>query len=145
MTQSKDFRIINKLEKSIISNALSKISKDFDLVMKKIQDKLYIAFDTTFTKSFNPSIYLSPSEHFNLIEKFDSAKQITSAGLYFGFIKKEYFRLSLEGGEYLAKNEEFFKEQILVINSNGEKSILYGNDINKEDVLNLKTLRERLL
>ncbi|MFX1427603.1 MAG: NIP7 N-terminal domain-related protein [Promethearchaeota archaeon] len=139
MTQLKAFRKINTFEKSIIVNTLSKVVQNSDLLIKNLQKRLYISFDISVTKNLNPSVYLMTSDHTNLIDKFKADLQICSAGLYFGFLKKENFRLSLEGAEYLVKNEDCFKEQILVINSKGEKSILYGNDIYKEDVLKLPT------
>ena len=139
MPERNDFRIVNEFEKSIILNSLDKICQNSDIFIKNYQERLYISFDRTSSRGVNPSIYLVSPAHPKFIEKFDKDIQITSIGLYFGFFNKESFRLSLEGAEYLAKNEDCFKEQILVVNSKGEKSILYGNDIYKEEVLKLPT------
>lgn len=137
MTELINFRKINNFEKSIIINTLSKIIQDSDLVIERIKDRLYISFDIIFEKNPYPSIYLLFSDQENLYIKFEANLQITSAGLYFGFLKKETFRISLEGVEYLTKKEDCFKEQKLVVNSKGEKSVLYGTDIFKEDVLKI--------
>ena len=50
-------------------------------------------------------------------------------GVYFGFIKKNQFLLSLEGAEFLNKLNMF---QYLFVNDDGEKSVLYGNHIMKK-------------
>ncbi|MFX1278964.1 MAG: hypothetical protein ACFFA3_06065 [Promethearchaeota archaeon] len=139
MKQLKAFRKVNTFEKSIIVDTLNRVIQDSELIIKKIQDRLYISFDSVFIKNLNPSIYLIPSDYTDLIERFYAGLQISSAGLYFGFIKKEDFRLSLEGAEYLVKREDCFKEKILVVNSKGEKSIFYGNDIYKEEIVKIPT------
>lgn len=139
MTKMNDFRSVNEFEKSLIVNGLSKISQKSDAFIMKIQNRLYISFNTTSSKSQNPSIYLISTDHHDLIEKLLVDFQITSVGLYFGFIEKDNFRLSLEGAEFLVNNEDFFKGNMLVINNKGEKSILYGNDIKMEEVLKFPT------
>jgi len=139
MTKMNDFRSVNEFEKSLIVNGLSKISQKSDAFIMKIQNRLYISFNTTSSKSQNPSIYLISTDHHDLIEKLLVDFQITSVGLYFGFIEKDNFRLSLEGAEFLVNNEDFFKGKMLVINNKGEKSILYGNDIKMEEVLKFPT------
>ena len=139
MTKMNDFRSVNEFEKSLIVNGLSKISQKSDAFIMKIQNRLYISFNTTSSKSQNPSIYLISTDHHDLIEKLLVDFQITSVGLYFGFIEKDNFRLSLEGAEFLVNNEDFFKGNMLVINNKGEKSIIYGNDIKMEEVLKFPT------
>jgi len=136
MTKLNDFRLVNDFEKSILVNTLREISHKSDILLQKIQDSLYISFDRTSSKGQQPSIYLVPTNHANIIRKFETDIQISSVGLYFGFIKKESFRLSLEGAEFLVNREYLSKDQILVIDSNGEKSVLYGNDIKKGNVIN---------
>ena len=68
------------------------------------------------------------------IEKIQNIGDINSAGLYFGFISKNAFFLSLEGAEFLLKEKLIPNHNILCVNNKGEKAILYGNQIKKEMV-----------
>ena len=139
MPERNNFRIVNEFEKSIILNSLDKICQNFAIFIKNYQERLYISFDRTSSKGQNPSIYLLSPEHPKIIEKFDKDIQITSIGLYFGFFNKERFRLSLEGAEFLLNRELLIQDNILVIDIDGEKSVLYGNDIKVEEVLKFPT------
>jgi ribosome biogenesis protein Nip4 len=131
------FRIVNEFEKSIILKTLGEICQNSDIFRKNFKDKLYISFDRTSYRDQNPSIYIISTKHQKLIEQLDKNTQITSGGLYFGFFKKESFRLSLEGAEFLVNSERLIEDQILIIDANGEKSVLYGNDIKKGNVINI--------
>ncbi|MBY8990047.1 MAG: hypothetical protein KGD58_04760 [Candidatus Lokiarchaeota archaeon] len=137
MTERNDFRILNEFEKSIILNSLDKICQNSAIFIKNYQERLYISFDKTSSRGLNPSIFLLSPEHPKIIEKFDKDIQITSIGLYFGFFNKESFRLSLEGAEFLLNRELLIQDHILVIDIDGEKSVLYGNDIKKGNAINI--------
>lgn len=137
MSEWNDFRNLNEFEKSIILNSLDKICQNSDIFIKNYQERLYISFDRTSSRGVNPSIYLVSTEHPKFIEKFDKDIQITSIGLYFGFFNKESFRLSLEGAEFLLNRELLIQDHILVIDIDGEKSVLYGNDIKKGNAINI--------
>lgn len=137
MSEWNDFRNLNEFEKSIILNSLDKICQNSDIFKKNYQERLYISFDRTSYRGVNPSIYLVSTEHPKFIEKFDKDLQITSIGLYFGFFNKESFRLSLEGAEFLLNRELLIQDHILVIDIDGEKSVLYGNDIKKGNAINI--------
>lgn len=147
MRKLNNFRIVNEYEKSIILKTLGEICQNSDIFRKKFKDKLYISFDKYSYRDQNPSIFIISTEHSKLIEQLNKNIQITSGGLYFGFFKKESFRLSLEGAEFLVNNEGLFNDQILIIDANGEKSILYGNDIKKGNVINIpaKLRKDELL
>ena len=77
-----------------------------------------------------PNIYLITKNQVILLRNLDNDK-ILSAGLYFGFIKKGSFYLSLEGAEFLYHNSLVSDFKKIHVNDKGEKSILYGNNILK--------------
>ena len=137
MSEWNDFRNLNEFEKSIILNSLDKICQNSDIFIKNYQERLYISFDRTSSRGVNPSIYLVSPAHPKFIEKFDKDIQITSIGLYFGFFNKESFRLSLEGAEFLLNRKLLIQDHILVIDTDGEKSVLYGNDIKKGNAIDI--------
>ena len=69
---------------------------------------------------------------------------VHSVGIFFGFIKKSIFFLSLEGAEFLYENKIFSESQQLILNKKGEKSFLYGNNISKKMVDKIpKNLKNR--
>ncbi|MFX1375268.1 MAG: hypothetical protein ACFFA0_05605 [Promethearchaeota archaeon] len=138
-----EFRNVNEFEKSIIVDSLNSIFQNPEKILKKIQNNLYISFEQTFSGNNYPSIYLLFSDQRKYIDKFEANTFITSVGLYFGFIKKENFYISIEGVEFLVINEDFSLKKILVIDGKGEKSILYGNDIKKEEVLKFPTILKK--
>ncbi|MFX1503091.1 MAG: methyltransferase domain-containing protein, partial [Promethearchaeota archaeon] len=71
----------------------------------------------------------------DILKSINTYTNISSGGLYFGFIKKGNFLLSLEGAEFLLKNRFITNYRILSLNNEGERAILYGNDIVKENVI----------
>ena len=62
---------------------------------------------------------------------------IISAGIYFGFIKKNKFRLSLEGAEFLLNLHFFSERHLATVNNDGEKAILYGNQILRKMIVKI--------
>ena len=62
---------------------------------------------------------------------------MSSAGLYFGYIKQGKFYLSLESTEFFKNLSCFLIEQFLFLTDKGEKSILYGNNIEKEMIIRI--------
>ena len=96
---------------------------------------LYISLKKGNSKSIYPSIYLISNylqEQINLNELND---KIYSLSLYFGFIKRSGFYISLEGTEFLYKRGIFSDNKFVYVTKKGEKSILYGNDILKDMVI----------
>ena len=137
MKNLKNFRIINNTEKTIIINSLSKISPEISSILDKKDYKLFISFNDFSSKNKFPSLFLVPNNLTELFEKIEPNRNITSAGLYFGFIKKNRFMLSLEGAEFLL-NLNFFSERYqLIVNNDGEKAILYGNKILKKMIIKI--------
>ena len=125
------FRIINKTEKNLIFSSLSKVLPQIHSVLDETNSELLISFNILNGKDKFPKIYFAPKSLTKLIDNFQSGITISSVGVYFGFIKKNRFFLSLEGTEFLYKLKVFDKKKQLIVNDDGEKSILYGNHIIK--------------
>jgi ribosome biogenesis protein Nip4 len=129
MNDVKSFRRTNEIEQEIIRSSLGKISKVALSALAKSNHELYIAERSSRERYFYPKIFLIPN---NLSELVSRSKSIVySAGLYFGFIKKGEFLISLEGTFFLHERGCFSKEQHIHVNEKGEKSILYGNKVLK--------------
>ena len=136
MNDSKNFRRINNYERNIIANSLSQISLKFiSLLDEKFYD-LYILLNPPIIKGNQLPIYLIKPTHEDLKELIQLTSYISSIGLYFGFIKKGFFFLSLEGAEFLYRNKYILEKNQIIVNIQGEKSVLYGNNILKEMVSN---------
>ena len=125
------FRLINKIEKSIINNSLLKFSSEVLSYFKKKDHRFYIFINDEQRESKFPLIYLVPNDTSNILEDKLQNENIDAAGIYFGFIKKGIFHLSLEGAEFLLNQHILPNSNKITINEEGEKSILYGNDILK--------------
>jgi len=135
MTESSNFREINDIESKIISKSLFNISPNILEFLKRSEKKLYISLRKSDLKTNYPFLYLISNtfqEDINLIE---NKSNIYSAGLYFGFIKKGDFYLSLEGAEFLYRQGTGSGIKRIYVNKKGEKSILYGNNILKNMVI----------
>ena len=125
------FRLINKIEKSIITNSLLKLSPEVLPYFKKKNYRFYVFINDDQVESKFPLIYLVSYENSNILEESLKNENIHTAGIYFGFIKKGIFYLSLEGAEFLHYQQIFPNSNKITISEKGEKSILYGNDILK--------------
>jgi len=128
------FRIINKIEKNIITNSISKISDNALLALENIKFSLFISFNPIGIEDNFPSIYLIPNNLAKTVVDVEYETEVCSAGVYFGFIKIDKFLLSLEGAEFLYRLNSFPKNTQLILNDEGEKSILYGNSILKKNI-----------
>ena len=126
------FRLINKIEKSIINNSLLKFSSEVLSYFKRKDHRFYIFINDEQRESKFPLIYLVPYDISNILEDKLQNENIDAAGIYFGFIKKGIFHLSLEGVEFLCNQQILPKSNKISISEEGEKSILYGNDILKK-------------
>jgi len=95
---------------------------------------LYISLKKGNSKTNYPSIYLASNYFQEEIDLIEFNDKIYSVGLYFGFIKRGRFYISLEGAEFLYKKGILSDIKFIYVNKKGEKSILYGNDILKDMV-----------
>ena len=125
------FRSINKIEKSIIDDSLLKISSEVGSFLIKMGYKFYVSVSDEQTENTFPLIYLVAEDKSKILEERLKFENIHSAGIYFGFIKKGIFYLSLEGVEFMYNHQILPDKNKITISEEGEKSILYGNDILK--------------
>lgn len=130
MSNTIRFRKINEIEKQIIFTSLSNISTELSQMMENLRHFLYISLESSISKNKFPNVFMISKDQYKILRSLNKDK-ITSAGLYFGFIKKGDFYLSLEGTEFLYKNNIFSDLKRLHVTDKGEKSILYGNNILK--------------
>ena len=132
MNDLENFRQINSFEKKIILRSLSAISSKILQNLDDLQYFLYISFQEKGPKNNYPMIFLITNDQKRFLDLINVKNIIHSVGLYFGFFKKDSFFLSIEGAEFLYKDKIFSEFQQLILNKNGEKSFLYGNNISKK-------------
>lgn len=131
MNDLENFREINSFEKKIILQSQSTISSKILQMLYDLQYFLYISFKENDSKNNYPLIFLIEKGQKGIVELINDKNIIHSVGLYFGFIKKNMFYLSLEGAEFLHREKIFPEFQELILNIKGEKSYLYGNNISR--------------
>lgn len=134
MRDLKTFRLVNKIETTMIYDSLIKLSPNIIPFFEKNDYRLYISLNELESESKFPSIYLISRDQGNLLVKILNVEIVYSAGVYFGFIKKGIFFLSLEGVEFFHNQDKIPKSKHITVNKEGEKSILYGNNILKKMV-----------
>ena len=128
MKDLNEFRVINKTEKQYIQKTLSsKIIEN----LRNLGYLIYISINNLNSEKGFPSLYLISRKLTDLIDSVSSMNIISSAGLYFGFIKRGLFYLSIEGAEFIFNQNLFSKDKYLYVSKKGEKSVLYGNKIKK--------------
>ena len=138
------FRTINTIEIKIIATSFNNISAKLSPVLDNLKSFLYISINKLTTNNNYPQIYLITKDLQKIIDDSNISNKIYTAGLYFGFIKKGNFNFSIEGVEYLYKQNIFSDFQQIQVNKLGEKSILYGNNILKNMVVkSSEKLKER--
>ncbi|MHA1273967.1 MAG: hypothetical protein ACTSQS_11095 [Promethearchaeota archaeon] len=135
MQPSLKFRKIREIEWSIIRNSFEKISPKILEFFKEKIDLFYVKISNIKSESY-PEIYLLNYDLNTIINKISRNLSINiySAGIYFGYIKRGKFYLSLEGAEYIFKNNLFPQERIIIVKESIEKAVLYGNHIKKKDI-----------
>jgi ribosome biogenesis protein Nip4 len=142
MNESSNFRKINNIECKIISESLAKISPEILNFLKESKIELYITKIELSLKANYLKVFLVKDNFLKNINLNGYRDNIYLINLYFGFIKKSIFYLSLDGAEFLYKQGNLSDLKNIHLNDKGEKSVLYGNNILKNMVvktsLNLK-------
>jgi hypothetical protein len=123
MRDLKTFRLVNKIETTMIYDSLTKISPDLLPFFKKNNYRLYISLNKLEAESKFPSIFLISENQSIILEKVLKAVIVRSAGVYFGFIKKGIFFLSLEGVEFFHNHDKIPKSKQVIVNKEGEREI----------------------
>ena len=126
-------RKINKFEKKILIQSLGVMGPKFLNYINKTKSNLYVLENNSL--KIKTKIFLVENELANLANKLTQRSNIVHLGVYFGFLKKNVFFLSLEGAEFLHENKIFSENQQIIVNNYGEKSILYGNHLTKKMIL----------
>ena len=111
MRDLKTFRLVNKIETTMINDSLKKLSPNILPFFEKNDYRLYISLNRLEAESKFPSIYLISRDQGNLLEKILKVEIVCSAGVYFGFIKKGIFFLSLEGVEFFHNQDKIPKSK----------------------------------
>ncbi|MBD3337540.1 MAG: hypothetical protein GF353_00435 [Candidatus Lokiarchaeota archaeon] len=132
---STKFRKANAFELDLIWNGLQKLSLDIDSDIINQKFKLFVFLEKNNRKFRYPSVYLLSVELSELYDELSLETNIIAAGIYFGFIKKSIFRISIEGAEFLVTNNIIKEYQAIVVDKKAEKAILYGNNISKDMIL----------
>ncbi len=131
MKDSINFRALNDFEAGMLKKGLIEISPKGIKFFENNINYFYVKLKSDVEHKSLPMIFFVSEETKNLIDRIKNKGKIESGGIYFGFLKKGKFYLSLEGAEYLYKNRIFPESQTVFVNDKGEKSILYGNDLKK--------------
>jgi len=134
MRELNEFRVINETERRYIQESVSR--KILEGLIK-LGYFIYISLNNLTSERAFPTLYLISNNLTKLVKSIGSKNIINSAGLYFGFIKKGQFFLSLEGAEFLLSHDFFTENQFLYVSKKGEKSVLYGNRIVKQMITKL--------
>lgn len=128
------FREANQFEKKLIIQGMERISIHIKQYIQDRQDQLFILLPQTDGKFEFPQVFFVPRQLIKFVNNFQGQAEIREMGIYFGFIKRSQFRLSIEGAEFLRDLELISEDEIIIINEQGAKAILYGNEIKKEMV-----------
>jgi ribosome biogenesis protein Nip4 len=119
-----EFRDIKDKEYDIIKN---QISTAFDY---EDFDKLIANFDLIIVVGNWKEVLLVPNQLTRIFQEFKKYRNPYFMGIYFGDLKRERFRISLEGITLLSDS---VKEKTILTEA-GERKILYGRDLSKQDL-----------
>jgi len=136
MSDTIRFRKINEIEKQIILTSISNISTELPRIIENLKKFFYVSLEKSITRIKSPKIFFISKEQDKILQSL-YPDNIFSTGLYFGFIKKGKFYLSLEGAEFLYKNNKISTIKRLQVSDAAEKSILYGKNILKNMITEL--------
>ena len=136
MSDTIRFRKINEIEKQIILTSISNISTELPRIIENLKKFFYVSLEKSITRTKSPKIFIISKEQDKILQSL-YPDNIFSTGLYFGFIKKGKFYLSLEGAEFLYKNNRVSTIKRLQVSDAAEKSILYGKNILKNMITEL--------
>ncbi len=128
---SNKFRLLNQIEIKILKDSPLMINNDVITSLSKQGYTLYVSFNFHEFENIYPKIFILNEKLSPFMNRLIEKDKIIASGIYFGFIKKSKFYLSLEGAEFLYQNRIFNESSKMQVNEKGEKSILYGNPIRK--------------
>lgn len=133
------FRKLNKNEKKIVKDSLHNISdKIWEYILKE-KYEIYIQISESKKNKTSLELFLVPQQLEPEINKIKNLTTIKFTGIPLGFIKNKRLFLSLETAELLFNLHKIDPRIILILNENGEKSVLYGNPIKKSMILEISS------
>ncbi|TFG18320.1 MAG: hypothetical protein EU531_00700 [Promethearchaeota archaeon] len=139
MNTLKNFRPVNDYEKELIIDSIGKISPNSKAIFEDGLYDYYLIFKHNKQLKNRLQIYLVTHDKAKIESLNNLHAKIHSIGLYFGFINKGIFYLSLEGAEFFYKKGFLSEIKYVYLNKTGEKSVLYGNNILKSMITKTST------
>ena len=133
------FRKLNKNEKKIVKDSLHNISDKIWEYFLEEQYEIYIKISESKKNKTSLELFLVPQQLEPEINKIKNLTTINFTGIPLGFIKNKRLFLSLETAELLFNLHKIDPRIILILNENGEKSVLYGNPIKKSMILEISS------
>jgi len=133
------FRKANENEKKIVKNSLYNISNKIWEYILEEKYEIYIKISESKQNKTSFELFLIPQQLESEINKIKNLTPINFAGIPLGFIKNKRLFLSLETAELLFNLHKIDPRIILILNENGEKSVLYGNPIKKSMILEISS------
>ncbi len=133
------FRKLNKNEKKIVKDSLHNISDKIWEYFLEEQYEIYIKISESKKNKTSLELFLVPQQLVPEINKIKNLTTIKFTGIPLGFIKNKRLFLSLETAELLFNLHKIDPRIILILNENGEKSVLYGNPIKKGMILEISS------
>ncbi len=133
------FRKLNKNEKKIVKDSLHNISDKIWEYFLEEQYEIYIKISESKKNKTSLELFLVPQQLEPEVNKIKNLTTIDFTGIPLGFIKNKRLFLSLETAELLFNLHKIDPRIILILNENGEKSVLYGNPIKKSMILEISS------
>jgi len=131
------FRKLNKNEKKIVKDSLYHISNNIWKYFLEEKYEIYIKISESRQNKNTLELFLIPQQLELEINKIKKLAAIKFSGIPLGFIKNKRLFLSLEAAELFFNLHKIDSRNILILNENGEKSVLYGNPIKKGMILDI--------
>ncbi len=96
-------------------------------------EELLIPFKIFIVEGYWKELLLITDQMVKIFDDFKSYRKPYFMGIYFGDIKENHFKISLEGITFIS---EYVKEKTILTDF-GEQRVLYGRDLTKQDVLSI--------
>jgi len=131
------FRKAKENEKKIVKDSLYHISNKIWKYILTEKYEIYIQISESKQNKTSLELFLVPQQLEPEINKIKNLTTIKFTGIPLGFIKNKRLFLSLEAAELFFNLHKIDPRNILILNENGEKSVLYGNPIKKGMILDI--------
>jgi len=133
------FRKVNENEKKIVKNSLYNISNKIWEYILEEKYEIYIRISESKQNKTSFELFLIPQQLEPVTNKIKNLATIKFSGIPLGFIKNKRLYLSLEAAELFFNLHKIDSRNLLILNENGEKSVLYGNPIKKGMILEISS------